>query len=189
MLFIACSFVFFFGCKNIFNEPKTDNNSDTGTIVLSINGQESARTIMPDTILDDFTEFRLEFVALTTGNTSFEKIWKNNISSGTIEIAVGTWELTVKGYISGEQSGNLFEAARSVPTVLTIPAGDTIPVNILLLPIEEGKGTFSWDISFNGTFENASMELYAITYNEGGYAYRVKTVPGTFLANSTVAAT
>ena len=168
LLLFLCSFIFCFGCKNIYDEPKTDKVG-MGAIVVSVNGQGSGRTVMPDAVMDDFTEFRLEFVAKTAGNANFIKIWANG--SGTVDLAAGSWELTVIAYFEGEQPGDLIEAAKSGKKVLTIPVGETVPVNVQLLPIEEGAGVFSWDIGFNGNFESASMELWRITHEQGAYAY------------------
>jgi len=131
----------------------TGHNARTGTVVLSINGG-AGRTIMPDIGIGDFAEFALDFVAMTAGQESFDEPWTT--PTGTVELPVGTeWELTVTAYFAGG-----IEAAKSEPQIITVPSSSPIPVNVLLLPIEEGEGTFSWVIGFDGNFQSAVMEIY-----------------------------
>ena len=157
--FILCS-LFFVTCDNIFVPPKPELiPSGNGILLLSINQNNETRTIKPTVGLDNFVRFDLEFTAKTAGNTSFTEPWTD--ISGTIELPGGTWELIVTAYLEGE-SGELLEAAKSELKTITVPSGGTLPVDILLLPIEEGEGTFSWDINFNGIIKSAVMDILRV---------------------------
>ncbi|MCL2765868.1 MAG: formylglycine-generating enzyme family protein, partial [Treponema sp.] len=160
------------GCPN-FLVP----GGESGTILISINGQDE-RTIMPSTILNDFVQYKLDFTAETDGNEDFSVTWEDGF--GILELAVGEWEVTVTAFLEGENLGEtvqLLEAAKSEPKSFTVNAGDNPPVNIELLPLEDGEGTFSWNINFNGSFVNAEMQIWRI--GKGGN-------PDTLLGENTV---
>jgi len=142
-------------CPELYTgDPALDGN---GTILISINGQDE-RTIMPSVILNDFIRYNLDFTAETDGNEDFSLTWTSGY--GILELPAGTtWELTVTAFLKGELLDEL-EAAKSEPKSFTVNAGDNAPVNIELLPLEEGEGTFSWNLNFDGSFTSALMQIW-----------------------------
>jgi len=166
-LIFIFSLLILYGCQNPFNE-KPGSEAKTGKLLISINGQTAGRTIMPDITMGDFAEFSLCFVANDAGNKNFTVSW-TDVSSSTVDLAAGTWELTVTAYIANELPGGDFEAAKSKVETITVSSGAVVPVNIQLFPVEEGKGTFSWEINFSnnfdGDFESALMEIWRIGKN------------------------
>ena len=157
LIFIFSLFILY-GCHNSFDE-KAGSDAQMGTLLLSINGDNAGRTITPSTVLSDFIQFKLEFTAKAAGNSSFNKTWANG--SGTVDLAVGTWELTVTAYLQGENE-SLLEAAKSAPKTLAVSSGVLTPVNIQLFPIDEGSGTFNWNVGINGSFESVVMEIWQL---------------------------
>jgi len=126
------------GCNNLIDYPKNSNN-ETGTLILSINGQAAGRTIVPAADLDNYTEFKLDFSAKTAGNEDFSVILTD--SSGTVELHKGVWDLTVTAYLPGE-----LEAAIGELKGINVLSGNTVAGVVPLFPIEDGTGTFSWEI-------------------------------------------
>ena len=157
LLFIIflCSLLIFPGCPLVL-----DNEEGTGAVFISINGQSAGRTIMPSVVKDEFIEYKLDFVSVTNGNANFSITLTTG--TGTVDIKTGTWELTVTGYLAGMP---LLEAAKSEIKTLTVTTGGITPVDIRLFPIEEGEGTFSWNIGFDGIFNSAKMEIWRIGKN------------------------
>ena len=162
-LFVMCFAFFTTGCNDIIKPPNVHEQArETGTILVSINGHGTGKTIMPSMVLDDFGKFKLNFAAQTDGNSNFDLTWDDG--SGTVDLAVGVWELTVTAYLAGELSGEpvLHEAAKSNAEIIDVPSGEIVPVHIMLLPIEEGSGIFCWNIGFDGDFDSAVMEIWRV---------------------------
>jgi len=149
----------FVSCPDVGESSMVASKAGTGTLLLSINGQSIGRTIIPSTMLGDFSEFNLSFYSKDTGNTDFSRTWKNSI--GMIELYTGIWDLIIIAYIENEE-GVLLEAARGNYENINVSSGSSIPINIYLFPLEEGEGSFRWNISFNGSFNSAVMEIWHI---------------------------
>ncbi|MCL2244411.1 MAG: leucine-rich repeat domain-containing protein [Treponema sp.] len=151
------SFFIFSGCPDIFRQPDIINDNGNGAVLLYINGEKSARTIMPDISMDDYIEFKLDFTAKTAGNSNFSITWTG--SSGSVELSAGTWELVITAFLAGENQQSV-EAAKSKTETIAVASGSVVPADIVLFPIENGSGKYKWNISFNYSFKNAVMEIW-----------------------------
>ena len=156
------SLLLLLGCRSPFEPYDTFELHDTtetevgmGTLLLSIGRQDVGRTIMPETTFDDFTKFRLRFVANSEGNMDFSRIWTNNGNAcdlgtvtGTVGVHVGSWDLHVTAYLAGDDREEPHEAASGILEGIKVALGETVDGSVRLLPITQGTGTFGWDISF-----------------------------------------
>ena len=170
LLFAAVCCLVLGGCQNPF-EPQKIDTGKAGRGVLSLNIGErnysemlsQERTIMPETVFNDFIGFRLDFTAKTTGNTSFYVEWEN--CSGTVELDLGAWDLSITAYMDNGDGG-LLEAAKGELEGFTVAAGNIAAVNVPLYPIAAGTGTFSWNIDYP---ENVTTAAMKITRLDSGY--------------------
>ena len=144
---VLCTLPIFLGCQN-----PSGGTPGKGTLVLSINGRNSAaRTVLPGTVT--FTKFTLDFTQKTGGNGAFSEAWTNNKMSGSIELDVGTWDLTVTGYTG---SG---EVAQGTLDGIVIDESTQNSRNVPLAPIENGAGTHSWSVTFESGITKAKMDV------------------------------
>ena len=167
LLIILCSLLFA-GCRNPLSPLNiASDESGTGTILLTINGQDGpGRTIMPGDWPDNFAEYRLGFAAKTPGNTGFSRTWTSDM--GTIDLSAGVWDLTVTAYFTGEMSvGELLPAEKSETKTINVPSDGAVSVNIILHPIEEGRGAFGWNIDLESGIRGAVIEIWSV--DQGGY--------------------
>ena len=169
LIFVSC-YLIFLSCQNPFVPSKTDvSEAGMGTLSLSIGGQDAGRTIMPTTAFNDFAMFKLDFTTKTTANTSFSLNWENN--SGTIELDIGTWDLTITAYLKAGE-GELLEAAKGELKNISINSINVASINVPLYPISTGSGTFSWNIDYPENVTSASMKitrLDSVQYNQTFY--------------------
>jgi len=145
VLVAACSLLLLPGCRNLF-EPQ----GGTGTLSLTIDRQGVERTIRPDISVNDFDEFDLLLVHQNTGE-EIPYSWTGD--SVTLQLALGIWDLHVTAFMNGGAAavGYLME--------IVVPSGGTVSGSVMLAPIADGEGTFSWDISFDGDIRAARMEI------------------------------
>ena len=180
LLFAAVSLLVLPGCRNPV-DPQNAVESRTGTLSLAIGGRGAERTIMPETILDDFVAFYLNFVAGSYGNTDFSERWTG--SAGAIELDVGIWDLHVTAYLAGGAYGEYLEAARGSlcgPYAIEILPGQTVSGSVRLYPIAEGEGRFSWDISLPGNVVTARMEIMRVYCDGESYSRTFYFVGGEY---------
>jgi len=152
-MLLACALLFLPGCRNVLDSQDT---AGTGTFSLTINRQDVERAIMPDISADIFARFELRFVPRGTGETVAAN-WSN--ASGTVMLAMGTWDLDVTAFLPGG-----LKAATGRLEGIELRSGEYVSGNVELIPIPGGTGTFSWDIgfgpeSFVGSLRFARMEI------------------------------
>ncbi|MDR0444435.1 MAG: InlB B-repeat-containing protein, partial [Treponema sp.] len=138
-------------------KPPQSFPSGKGYFSLKVN---QARTIMPDTPqLSGFAVFVLNFAPTAGGTAQTEERTYAKLSLPVL-LDAGTYTLTVNAY---KDAGKTQLAARGILANITINAGANISrtVNLKAL-IDEGSGTFRWDIDLdgiNGTLTTASMTI------------------------------
>jgi len=136
------------GCQNPVQQPNMPAAAGgSGTLSLSIGRQGTARTITPES-MDDFVRFNLSFVRSATcdsNNTPYDTYWTAD-SQGTVELAVGVWDLTVTALAYGD-------VETATGSLLGIVITETQPATgrVTLAPIPGYTGTFAWDIGFDTT--------------------------------------
>jgi len=179
LLLAACFLLVLSGCQNPLRPDS--GSSDTaaneaagtgdgpGSLSLTISRQGMRAlmppalmplTIMPpETRLDDFDRFYLEFVAITAGNTSFSINWMHG--SGTVYLEAGIWDLRVTSFLADAEGVATLKAAVGSKRIEVL-AGSSIDGNVSLHPITEGEGTFSWDIHFPANVHTARMDITQI---------------------------
>ena len=162
------------GCSNPFTPPA--GKKTTATVTLSINGGNGAggaRTIMP--AIGEFPKVTVEF----DNGTPADKIGPLEVTGGeiTVEMKVGNWTATAKGYLNVGTSG-LIDATQPVATGTSQfeigTALDSQKVNIVLLADNSGTGTFVWSISIENEIDNVEMSIKQLnsdmTLLSGGFS-------------------
>jgi len=160
-LFAVCFFLILAGCQNPFQrQDAPETHAGTGTVLLTINGRNAARTIMPpETTFDNFTRFELVFTSSNGGEPKFVDWYAGDLTGGTgmVELYGGTWGLVVTAFMT--ENGGEIAAAKSGPDSIAVPNGGQVERDVVLLPIG-GTGTFSWDIELLGSnIVTARMEI------------------------------
>jgi len=137
------------GCRNLFDSQDT---ARTGTLSLRIDRQGVERTILPDISIYDFYRFDLTFVHQSTGYSFNDTWWGDSI--GTFSLASGVWNLYATAFFPGGLA-----AAEGRTEGIVVPPGGEVSGSVMLFPIAEGTGTFSWDIDFDDNIRVARMEI------------------------------
>ena len=171
LLFAVIGLLLLPGCRNVLQQPGTaENDARAGTLSLTINRQDVGRTILPEIVPDNFVEFRLEFVSECGENDDFSTRWAEG--SGTIDLDAGTWNLHVTAYMDG---GSSFPSAQGSLLDIYVPAGGSVTGDVVLYPIREGQGTFSWNISFSDGISISYARMEILQVGVGGTPFS-KTV-------------
>jgi len=147
------------GCADIFNPPvKGKPAVKTGSIVLTINGAGSARTILPDNVTFERYE-----VKITNDDDDdavvYNETWTGKASE-TIELLAGDYSLNVKGFVVILGGGGTTTRAGAEATIsFTLDTPDQ-PVNINLLPYETGgQGYFDYrEVTFDSAFTTVIID-------------------------------
>ena len=166
MLVAASCLLILPGCRNPVLSPSAagSGTAGTGSLLLTIGEQgHHGRTIMPATGTDDFAEFHLHFTALTGGNTNLFRTWTT--AGDTIVLDPGDWELRVYALLDNDEWDSLRIAASSDTLSFTIAEGVSLSRNVTLNPIEDGYGTFSWNISFPSDVQTVTLDLTRWTWD------------------------
>jgi len=149
---LLAAFVVLSGCQNPMQPPGDD--TATGTLMLTLNRQGAARTILPTwpVEIDDSVKFTLTFSAVPDGSPSL--IVEDWVPGDPIELQAGTWGLRVTAYLPGD-----LPLEGSHPGIVVPPRG-TVNGNVALFPIATGgSGTFHWNVGFDSDIVAASMEI------------------------------
>jgi hypothetical protein len=163
-------FSLFTSCNNPFDQPQLKSpEAGKGYFLLTIDG--ASRTIMPTDAIDEFAGgFRLEFFAAgegPTGTPAKTVEWDSGILSGPVLLDAGNYDLQVSAFADeektivtaqGELEGiviNEAEPAKGTVTLVPVEGG----------PLTEGKGTFSWGITYPETVTAAMMTVTPLSVN------------------------
>ena len=159
-LFAACFLLALSGCQNPVQPPVVGNEpTGTGTLSLTIARPGLARTILPGApIYYDFAAFRLAFVHYSdTGLDFYYEHWDGD---GTIQVPVGTWDLTLTAYLQG----NEYPVPVAAGTYKALQVGEGFnTADIFLRPLSGGEGRFEWDITVPGNIVSAGLEIFLYT--------------------------
>jgi len=160
MLIFVYALIFVFGCKEPFSEIQHNElQPGMGAFSLSV---DNARTILPNTTIDSFQVFTLNFTGTETLSVDRTKATR----SDPVNLKAGNYSLTVTAYMdtaktkpaaSGSLSGIIIEEGKT--TTNTIP--------LTPLGMTAGKGTFSWNIDFPTGLSKASMKITPVNTATG----------------------
>jgi hypothetical protein len=131
-----------------------------GYFSLSVDSVEQARTILPETVQNDFLAYKLIFTPVNPAGSDIIESRTNSDLGDLILLNEGIWDLLVEAYMDAE--ANLL-AAQGILEGIEISSGGTSSGNVLLDVIFEGEGTFRWTISFPGDVSTASMTITPIS--------------------------
>ena len=141
----------------------------TGSIVLTVNGGNNGRTIMPKNV-----EFK-HYIA-----TAYEFIIEDNeyaedglsvdidvvTGKGTLNLHVGSkYKIVVDAYVDNvlEYDNDNVLISKPVATgfeeILEVLASGNTPVNVQLEPVGAGEGTFSWIITHDATISKIAISI------------------------------
>jgi len=141
--------------------PSIPEGKGSFTLFISdING----RTIYPNTTLNSFAEFALEFFPKEGGDSILEMRTNSTLSSSPIILNIGEYDLHVTAYLS---TGKVKPAAYGEVPNLEIKDGQNNTGSVSLKAFaDSGKGTFRWTITFSGlTLKEASMTITPLGEN------------------------
>ena len=154
LLIVLCSLLV--ACQE---HPSAAPVSETGSFTLQL-GDSAARTIMPNTPqMSEFAVFELDFVPDTTNPNGAERrtVYPDNpnFGAGTVTtvaldpviLVAGNYVLTVRAYkTAGTPPTGL--AAQSAATSITINPGADVARSVTLNALlDDGTGTFSWNVT------------------------------------------
>jgi uncharacterized repeat protein (TIGR02543 family) len=162
-LFVLCSIFSIIcicsllSCNNLFQPSNPEKTAGkTGYLSLSIGGIQIGRTIMPVT---DGIKYRLEI----TNTAAHDPLTLEELPNAPIPLLEGTYNLKVTAYMNDYTMPAAEKSQR-----MTINAGRNTTITLTLLAIlEEGEGTFSWDITYADgiTVRDALMTVTRFTDN------------------------
>jgi len=180
LLFTACSLLFLPGCQNPLQSIETPQTTGAGTFSLTIGG--AARTIVPVLSVDRFERFAIAFepaYGCEAGNAGFSHDdWEPGHGaspSAPILLSVGFWDVTVTAFTATDDE---YPAAVGFILGLEMVAGESVNENIVLGPVIDGEGAFSWrDITFPEIVRMAGMEIFEwYDWNIGERLYAIELV-------------
>jgi len=161
-LILAVFFTFLVNnCNNPFgphSESKTGKlPAGKGSFSLKIAGAE--RTIVPkDKVFDD-TKLFYELV-FTAGSDGTQQAFNRNYNDieAVVVLDLGTYSLVVNAYKDEAHKQLLLTgtANSTIEIKSNVPATATVTLEPVL---EDGTGTFTWDITFPGNVDSAYMEI------------------------------
>ena len=162
ILFTICCLFILFGCTNPFEQPKAEK----GSFSLAVNGVRTGRTILPATVQDDFATYKLEFFAEDTTTNPVENVEQTSDKLGDpVILEVGTYDLYVTAYMDEEKEK---PAAYGSLTGIVIGPGAAVTDSVTLTAvIDDGEGTFGWDITFPAEVTTASMTITPLDEETG----------------------
>jgi predicted outer membrane repeat protein len=136
------------GCGDSLKPPVLENPpAGEGYFSLIINEVNTGRTILPTTVQNNFLLYTLEFFPAGTTSDPINRTERNNSNLSTpIPLSAGTWDLYVIAYMDGAKTK---PAAQGHLKNIKIGSGETVSNGITLAAIiDEGEGTFRWNINY-----------------------------------------
>jgi len=160
------------GCNNIFTPDELDENG-MGYFILRFTDEPEVRTIMPgfgNDVRDSIVGYTLKLTNVSNNAETY--IYRTKVefdaAEGMVRVNPGLYYLHVTAYSEYEDEDDNVPVAAGVYGSggdlwsIMVPAAFTIPIT--LKPIKtDGEGTFSWDIGFNYSMLEASMEILPLT--------------------------
>jgi hypothetical protein len=155
------------GCPNPFEPPVPEELPvDEGYFSLYLGGINTGRTILPATVQNDFLLYTLEFFPAGTTSNPVNRTERNNSNiSEPILLSSGIWDLYVIAYMDVAKTK---PAAQGHLKDIEIGSGETVRNSVTLTAIiDEGKGTFNWNIDYPSAVTVASMTITPIDSASG----------------------
>ena len=160
-------------CSNFLDIPGLIDNNSTGNVSIIIGGDTNARTILPSQ-LDDLG--KLHFV-LTFTRTGYETVTRTrspgNTGAVTLDLDVGTWNLSVMGFVNapGDTPMETNALVRATTQSINVQAGvtNTFPVELTLNEgnmTKNGEGILRYAITLPAG-ANGNMEVYELDITGG----------------------
>ena len=140
----------FAACKNSVNSEQPDLKQNYGTVSITFGGG-IARTALPSDIAINRLYYVLSFTK-TDGSENFTEI-QTGSDQRTLQLAVGTWDLAIKGYNTANDSTDTSKALVSyAQSGIVISWGNSVTINAKLQPnldnlTQNGSGTLRYDIA------------------------------------------
>ena len=158
-LALIASLLVISGCPSPFEPPVPEELPvDEGYFSLYLGGVNTGRTILPATVQNDFLLYTLEFFPAGTTSNPVNRTERNNSNlSEPILLSAGTLDLYVIAYMDETKTK---PAAQGHLKDIKIGSGEIVSNSITLTAIiDEGEGTFKWNISYPSSVTIASMTI------------------------------
>jgi hypothetical protein len=157
------------GCQSPFDLPSAPATGRTGTLIVSVNG-DNGRTILPRAQLDRYTLELFVWDEDADGGAAYvayENDYPTEARGATaFVLPAGKYKILVEGQIitgtlSAEDGGDpIYETiAEGEETDIEVLINKAASINIELEPYATGDGTFSWDFDVDGVTDVA-IEIY-----------------------------
>jgi len=163
------SFLFtLFSCSDPFTDTAIENPPEGyGSFSLSV---ENPRTILPDrSPLSNFAVYKLDFTVASggEGENKTECIAAADLTTTSVILKVGTYNLTVSAYLAGTvETPSKLAARGTYPDDIEITSGTMTSKEVTLKALNnEGSGTFSWNINISA--DDVTSAVMVITPQSG----------------------
>jgi len=179
-LFIACCGCFLLACIDPVKPlAPQETTGGEGIFSLVIEGETESRTILPATVQSNFPAYTLVFSSAPRADV-IENRTNSNLAN-SVTLAAATWNLAVTAYMDGARTK---PAAQGNITNIEITAGANVSRSLELKPIiDNGTGTFSWNINYPAEVTAAGMKITPLNAATGTQEQTLYFVGGTPLVN------
>jgi hypothetical protein len=168
LLIVTCSL--FIACNNLFDLPETKPGYGTVTInfahgITPSVTPTSARTLYPDPIMPDGSEFVYTFTPVDNNGEPTGDPLPLTPVNGVFTLAVGRYIVEVE--VSLGTTPELVASGVSDP--FNVAQGNNPTVDVYLTPAEDGKGTFTYSITFpEGATADLKLQRFIVASLEFG---------------------
>ncbi|MDR3283784.1 MAG: Ig-like domain-containing protein [Treponema sp.] len=155
------------GCSNALFEKPVENRYSEVTLSIGEAGTKTVRTLLPEV-----SNLYYTFGFTAEGKEAVTGVIEDGAIAKTVTLAVGTWNLAIKGYLSREDA----EASSLAPVVsgskndIKVTAGGTTQVTVVLTAVSdvgEGIGSLSYRVTFPADVSGAVMTVTPVSGGEG----------------------
>jgi len=138
-----------------------------GLVSLSISdGSTNGRTIMP-AYVPNFGSFRITVYHNAGGETGYVVVpgYKDFAYTNPIPLDEGSYKIEVKAYTDAAHTNLAGEG--ETETDVVVKQGATVSRHITVRPLQNGNGTFEWELTFDASITAATMNIGAIDGLQG----------------------
>ena len=159
------------GCFDIFTPPAHDGAAEAPvdgiTVILSIDGAGSQRTLMPNAVIE---KYELEF---KKGSDTKTATISAGGSSVTVGLDAGVWDITALGYVAG-----ITDAVSKGTATINVIFGINQTIYIAMHPNDGAVGTLQYNVTFpSGKTDITEAKLRITSFDASSFDEDVPLTP------------